>query len=58
MNEREPAERRSDWREPEPKHERGYGWMFSKHINQADKGCDFDFLETDFGAPVEEPVIN
>ena len=31
--------------------------MFTKHIQQADKGCDFDFLRTDFGAPVAEPVI-
>jgi hypothetical protein len=31
--------------------------MFSRHILQADQGCDFDFLETSFGAPVAEPVI-
>jgi hypothetical protein len=31
--------------------------MFSRHIKQANDGCDFDFLETDFGAPVKEPVI-
>ncbi len=43
---------------PEPaRYERGYGWMFSRHIGQADEGCDFDFLRTDFGAPVPEPVI-
>ena len=36
--------------------ERGYGWMFTRHIQQANEGCDFDFLETGFGAPVEEPV--
>ena len=29
--------------------------MFTKHIEQADKGCDFDFLTTGFGAPVPEP---
>ena len=39
------------------RYERGYGWMFSRHIAQADEGCDFDFLRTDFGAPVTEPVI-
>ena len=33
------------------------GWMFSRHILQADQGCDFDFLETGFGAPVLEPDI-
>ncbi len=28
-----------------------------KHIQQADQGCDFDFLRTEFGAPVPEPAI-
>ena len=23
---------------------RGYDWLFSQHVTQADKGCDFDFL--------------
>ncbi len=23
---------------------RGYGWIFERHIMQADRGCDFDFL--------------
>jgi dihydroxy-acid dehydratase len=27
-----------------PHYERGYGWMFMQHVNQADEGCDFDFL--------------
>jgi hypothetical protein len=31
--------------------------MFSRHILQANDGCDLDFLETGFGAPVPEPVI-
>lgn len=52
------AERRAAWIAPVPKYERGYGYMFSKHIEQADKGCDFDFLKTDFGKPVGEPEIN
>jgi dihydroxy-acid dehydratase len=39
------------------RYERGYGYMFSNHIRQADEGCDFDFLSTDYGAPVEEPAI-
>jgi dihydroxy-acid dehydratase len=42
---------------PLPRYGRGYGWMFSQHIRQAHEGCDFDFLETSFGAPVSEPVI-
>ncbi len=42
---------------PEPRFERGYGYMFSRHVTQADQGCDFDFLETDFGKTAGEPDI-
>lgn len=55
--EAELARRRAEAVPPAPRYERGYGWMFSRHIAQADQGCDFDFLQSDFGAPVEEPVI-
>jgi dihydroxy-acid dehydratase len=51
------ARRRAAWTPPPARFERGYGWAFTKHIQQADQGCDFDFLRTDFGAPVPEPVI-
>jgi dihydroxy-acid dehydratase len=51
------ARRRAAWKAPEPRYERGYGWMFTRHIRQASEGCDFDFLETGFGAPVAEPSI-
>jgi len=51
------AARRAAWVAPAPRFERGYGWMFSRHILQADQGCDFDYLETSFGAPVGEPDI-
>ncbi len=54
--EAELARRRAEWKPPEPRYERGYGWMFTRHIKQANEGCDFDFLETGFGAPVGEPV--
>ena len=50
--------RQEDWVASKPRYERGYGYIYSKHIEQADKGCDFDFLSTDFGAAVEEPEIN
>jgi dihydroxy-acid dehydratase len=26
---------------------RGYGWLFSQHILQANQGCDFDFLRAE-----------
>jgi dihydroxy-acid dehydratase len=58
ISEAEMEARRTKWTAPAPRYERGYGYMFSKHIEQADKGCDFDFLKTDFGAPVSEPEIN
>jgi len=51
------ARPRASWKKPEPRYERGYGWMFARHIKQANEGCDFDFLETRFGAPVAEPSI-
>jgi dihydroxy-acid dehydratase len=51
------ATRKAALPKPVPRYERGYGWMFSQHIKQAHEGCDFDFLETDFGAPVSEPAI-
>lgn len=50
--------RKAEWTPPEPRYGRGYGYIYSKHIEQADKGCDFDFLKTEFGAPVPEPEIN
>jgi dihydroxy-acid dehydratase len=57
VSEAELTRRKAEWKQPEVRYERGYGWMFSKHIKQADQGCDFDFLETGFGAPVKEPDI-
>ncbi|CAN5746368.1 L-arabinonate dehydratase [soil metagenome] len=57
VGEAELARRRDAWTPPAPRYERGYGWMFSRHIRQADAGCDFDFLETAFGRAVDEPVI-
>jgi len=57
VSDEELARRQAAWVPPTPRYERGYGYMFSKHIQQADEGCDFDFLRTEFGAPVPEPVI-
>ena len=51
------ARRKAAWAPPPPRYERGYGWLFGRHILQANEGCDFDFLETSFGAPVGEPDI-
>ena len=57
VSDEEMAGRRAAWTAPQRHYERGYGWMFTRHIQQANDGCDFDFLETAFGAKVKEPVI-
>ena len=58
VSDAELAGRRVTLKPPAPRYERGYGWMFSRHIKQADEGCDFDFLETAFGRAAAEPDIN
>ena len=50
------AARRAAWAPPPPHYERGYGALFSKHVLQADEGCDFDFLAKDGVNP--EPEIH
>jgi len=57
ISDQEMQRRRDAWTPPQKRYERGYGWMFSKHIQQANEGCDFDFLRTEFGKPVSEPDI-
>ncbi|NUL17808.1 dihydroxy-acid dehydratase [Agrobacterium tumefaciens] len=57
VSEAEIASRRAAWQAPAPRYERGYGYLFSKHVTQADQGCDFDFLQTDFGRTAGEPDI-
>ncbi|MBO4122767.1 dihydroxy-acid dehydratase [Cupriavidus gilardii] len=57
VTDEELAARRAAWTPPPVRYERGYGWMFGRHILQANDGCDFDFLETSFGKPVPEPDI-
>lgn len=57
IGDEELAARKAAWAPPPERYERGYGWMFGRHILQANEGCDFDFLETSFGRPVPEPDI-
>jgi dihydroxyacid dehydratase/phosphogluconate dehydratase len=57
VSDEELAIRKAAWKPIPKRYERGFGWMFSRHIMQADQGCDFDYLETSFGAPVAEPDI-
>ncbi|MDH5747824.1 MAG: L-arabinonate dehydratase [Rhodospirillales bacterium] len=49
-------QRRRRWSALPPRYERGYGKLFSNHVSQADKGCDFDFLEDGF--PTPDPEIH
>ncbi|MEQ8896228.1 MAG: L-arabinonate dehydratase [Roseovarius sp.] len=57
VDEAELEARRKAFTPPEPRFERGYGWMFLQHVTQADQGCDFDFLQSDFGRTAGEPDI-
>jgi dihydroxyacid dehydratase/phosphogluconate dehydratase len=54
--EEELKKRKAAWKQPPRKFERSYGAIFSRHVKQADEGCDFDFLEGT--APVAEPEIH
>jgi dihydroxy-acid dehydratase len=56
ISDEEMARRRAAWRQPSRKFERGYGVIFSRHVKQANEGCDFDFLEGT--APTAEPEIH
>ncbi len=55
VNDDELSRRRTEWKRPEPQYPRGFGQMYSLHVTQADRGCDFDFLEGT--APIPEPKI-
>jgi dihydroxy-acid dehydratase len=46
ISDAEMSKRKASWVAPPPKFERGFGKLYLQHIQQADKGCDFDFLET------------
>lgn len=57
ISDEEMARRKAAWTKPPARFQRGYGWMYLNHIQQADQGCDFDFLATDFGEAAGEPDI-
>ncbi len=56
ISDEEMAKRKTAWKPGEKKYQRGYGKIFSQHVSQADKGCDFDFLEGT--APTPDPEIH
>ena len=53
MSGEELAKRKAAWKPRAPHYTRGYGAIFSSHVTQADRGCDFDFLHA--GAPTPDP---
>ncbi len=55
VSDAELAARKAAWKPRPFPYERGYTSLFAQHVTQADKGCDFDFLER--GAPTPEPPI-
>ncbi|HEX2114070.1 MAG TPA: L-arabinonate dehydratase [Alphaproteobacteria bacterium] len=56
VSDEELAKRKAAWVPKPIVYPRGYGKMFAKHVTQADKGCDFDFLHG--GSTVPEPEIH
>jgi dihydroxy-acid dehydratase len=48
--------RRAAWKPRELPYPRGWVALWARHVRQADKGCDFDFLEGT--APIPEPEIH
>ena len=56
VSDEELARRRAEWKQPPSHFSRGWGALYSRHVQQADKGCDFDFLEGT--APTPEPEIH
>lgn len=57
VSDEELARRRAEWKPLKPRFARGYGWMFTEHILQANEGCDMDFLQAQFGEDPGEPAI-
>ena len=56
VDESELKRRKAAWTPPPPHYTRGYGQLHALHVLQADKGCDFDFLQR--GAPTPDPEIH
>jgi len=54
-DEKELARRRNEL--PPPKRNlSAYGWLYTRHVLQANEGCDFDFASTEPGS-ADEPLI-
>ena len=56
VDDEELSRRRGEWTPPEVQYPRGFGRLHALHVTQADRGCDFDFLEGT--APIADPEIH
>ena len=56
VSDEEIARRRSAWKPRDIPYPRGFGRLYAHHVTQADRGCDFDFLEGT--APIADPEIH
>ena len=56
VDDEELARRREQRRPPAPHTRAASGMLYSQHVTQADRGCDFDFLEGT--APIADPEIH
>jgi dihydroxy-acid dehydratase len=56
ITDEEMSRRKAAWTAPAPRFERGYGVLNQLHVTQADKGCDFDFLEEPMGAATASKI--
>ncbi len=56
VTEEELTNRRKNWEQPSPLATRGYTRLFIEHVQQADQGCDFDFLKGGSGSAVNRDL--
>ena len=56
VSDAELARRGEGWTAPPVRYDRGFGALYAAHVTQADKGCDFDFLQA--GGETPEPEIH
>tara|TARA_A100001015_G_scaffold4167_1_gene5457 strand:- start:384 stop:2099 length:1716 start_codon:yes stop_codon:yes gene_type:complete len=56
VSEAELVARKEKWERPSPQAKRGYAKLYIEHVNQADEGCDLDFLKGGSGAQVNRDL--
>ena len=56
VSEAELVARKNKWKPPSLQAKRGYAKLYIEHVNQADEGCDLDFLKGGSGALVNRDL--